>query len=62
MSLEADPPSPMSSERAPASSACAVSPMMARAAYEKADSSPEPVFDNPGNSVVQQTVNGTIQY
>lgn len=38
------------------------SPMMARAAaYEKAGS-PEPVFDNPGNSVVQQTVNGTIQY
>ncbi len=37
-------------------------PMMARAAaYEKADS-PEPVFDSPGNSVVQQTVNGTIQY
>lgn len=35
--------------------------MMARsAAYEK--SSPEPVFDTPGNSIVRQTVNGTIQY
>ncbi|MBH5328763.1 SIMPL domain-containing protein [Eikenella sp. S3360] len=36
-------------------------PMMARAAYESAGA-PEPVFDSPGNSVVQQTVNGTIQY
>ena len=37
-------------------------PAMARAAaYEKAGS-PEPVFDSPGSSTVQQTANGTIQY
>ena len=36
-------------------------PAMARAAaYEKAGS-PEPVFDSPGSSTVQQTANGTIK-